>query len=157
MDIKINVWSRSFFNLEINSICRLSYYLFDIRSETVPGQGLKGHFFIRKMKFLGRMRLFSFWPFPAILGCTIYYKIDIFGKEKSGCVFAEYYLFKPTIFIQNFIYIHFRIILTQFYINFSRQEHQIELLWVLSRSISKMLRFQPIPLFNFSFTVPLKN
>ena len=46
------------------------------------------------------------------------------------CVFAEYDLLKPTIFIQNIIYIDFRINLTQFYINFSRQEHQIELLWV---------------------------
>ena len=40
-----------------------------------------------------------------------------------GCVFAEYDLFKPTIFIQNCIYMNLSIILTQFYINFSRQEH----------------------------------
>ena len=33
--------------------------------------------------------------------------------------------FKPTNFIQNSIYTNFRINLTQFYINFSGQEHQI--------------------------------
>ena len=38
---------------------------------------------------------------------------------------AEYDLFKPTTFLQNCIYINFCIDLTQFYINFSRQEHQI--------------------------------
>jgi len=42
-----------------------------------------------------------------------------------GCLFAEYDRFKPTTFIQNCIYINFRIDLTQFYISFSRQEHQI--------------------------------
>ena len=46
-----------------------------------------------------------------------------------GCVFGEYDPFKLTILIQNFMYIDFRTILTQFYINFSRQEHQIELSW----------------------------
>ena len=40
-------------------------------------------------------------------------------------LFAEYDLFKPTTFIQNCIYINFRVDLTQFYTNFSRQEHQI--------------------------------
>jgi len=48
----------------------------------------------------------------------------------NGCVFAEYDPFKPSILIQNFIYTEFRINLTQFYINFSRQGHQIELSWV---------------------------
>ena len=38
---------------------------------------------------------------------------------------------------------NFRIILTQFYTNFSRQEHQIKLSWVA---------YTP---FHFSFTVPL--
>ena len=37
----------------------------------------------------------------------------------------EYDLFNPTISIRNCIYMNFRINLTQFYINLSRQEHQI--------------------------------
>ena len=53
-----------------------------------------------------------------------------YRRFQIGCVFAEYDPFKPTIFIQHFIYIDFRINLTHFYINFSRQEHQIELSWV---------------------------
>ena len=47
-----------------------------------------------------------------------------------ACIFVEYDSFKPTIFIQNFKYIDFCINLTQFHINFSRQEYQIELSWV---------------------------
>ena len=39
--------------------------------------------------------------------------------------FAGYDLFKPTIFILDYIFINFRTNLTQFYINFSRQN-----LWV---------------------------
>ena len=56
---------------------------------------------------------------------------DVLGYRRFqiGYVFAEYNLFKPTIFIHNFIYIDFRVNLTQFYFNFSRQEHQTELLW----------------------------
>ena len=45
--------------------------------------------------------------------------------------------------IQNLTYIRFGILLTQFYINFSRQEHQIEL--YMSQSTPEILRFQPIP------------
>ena len=48
-----------------------------------------------------------------------------------GCLFVEYDLFNTTTFIQNLIYIRFGIILTQFYINFSRQEHEINVLYVL--------------------------
>ena len=46
-------------------------------------------------------------------------------RFQIGCIFAEYDLFKPTISMQNclYIYMNFRIILTHFYINFSRQEH----------------------------------
>ena len=42
---------------------------------------------------------------------------------------------------------NFRIILTQFYINFSRQEHQIEVLYVCTTP--EILRFNPIPPFIF--------
>ena len=50
---------------------------------------------------------------------------------------------KLQFFLQNFININFRINSTQICINFSRQEHPIELLWV---SISPLkCRFQPIP------------
>ena len=46
------------------------------------------------------------------------------------CIFVEYDLFNTTNLIQNLIYIRFGIILTQFYINFSNQEHQIDVLYV---------------------------
>ena len=52
------------------------------------------------------------------------------GHRISVCityVFAEYDL---TTFIQNCIYMNFRIILTQYYINFTKQEHQIDVLYV---------------------------
>ena len=69
------------------------------------------------------------------------------------CVIAEYDLIKTKIFIQHFIYMNFRTNLTQFYINFSRQEHQIEsTLNYGSRSTSKMLWFQPIPLLFFLYS-----
>ena len=49
----------------------------------------------------------------------------------------------------------FRINLTQFYINFSRQEHQIDILYVSFNSWdSQVSSYTPIP---FSFTVPLLN
>ena len=70
----------------------------------------------------------------------------------KNCIFAEYDLLKPTISIQIFIYINFRINLIQFYINFSRQEHQIELSWVQNKSVFRFLLISP---FHFSFTVPL--
>ena len=47
-----------------------------------------------------------------------------YHRFQIGCLFAEYDLFKPTTFIQNCIYINFRIYLSQLYINFSRQKHQ---------------------------------
>ena len=46
------------------------------------------------------------------------------------CVFVEYDLFNITDLLQNLTSICFGIVLTQFNINFSRQEHQIELLYV---------------------------
>jgi len=45
-------------------------------------------------------------------------------NEKGYRLKPKYELLKPTIFIQNCIYMNFRIHLTQFYIN-SKQEHQI--------------------------------
>ena len=47
-----------------------------------------------------------------------------------GWVFAEYDLFKNWNLKPNLKYISFGIILTQFYIDFSRQEHQIEIIYV---------------------------
>ena len=46
------------------------------------------------------------------------------------CVFVEYDGFNTATFIQNCIFNNFRINLTQFNINFSRQEHQIDDLYV---------------------------
>jgi len=51
-----------------------------------------------------------------------------------------------------YIYMNFRIILTQFYINFSRHEHQIDVLYVYR----SMLRFDQVSSytpFHLSFTV----
>ena len=64
-------------------------------------------------------------------------------------------MFKPTIFMQNYIYIfRFSYNFTQFDINFSRQENQIDVLYVLFNSWdSQVLAY--IPSFHFSFTVPL--
>ena len=55
-----------------------------------------------------------------------------------GCVIDEYDLFNITTFIHNLTYVLFGIILTQFYVNFSRQEHYGY------RSMLEILRFQPI-------------
>ena len=49
-------------------------------------------------------------------------------------IFVEYDLFNNTNFIQNCIHMNFRINLTPFYINFSRQEHQIDVLYVSSNA-----------------------
>ena len=63
-------------------------------------------------------------------------------------VFVEYDLFNITNLIQNLTYIGFGIIFRQFYINFSRQEHQIELLYVSINSRDSH-GFRPIPPFIF--------
>ena len=53
------------------------------------------------------------------------------------------------------LYIRFGIILTQFYINFSRQEHQIDVFWVSFKTWdSQVSAYTP---FHFSFTVPLRS
>ena len=61
-----------------------------------------------------------------------------------GCVFVEYDLLNTTTLYLT--YIRFGIILTQFYINFSRQEHQIELL-----CLNQLLRFSGFSLYPLSF------
>ena len=57
------------------------------------------------------------------------------------------------IFLYNCTYMNFRINLTQFYINFSRQEHQIAVLYVLFNAWDSQVSFYTP--FHFSFTVPL--
>jgi len=64
-----------------------------------------------------------------------------------SCLFAEYDLFKPTTFIQNCIYINFRIDLIQLYINF--RDRNIRYDFHGSRSRAKVISFQPIPPFIF--------
>ena len=59
-----------------------------------------------------------------------------------GCGFAEHDLLRTYNIIPNLMYISFGIILSQFYIKLSRQEHQIE-------RYPEVLRFQPIPTFIF--------
>ena len=71
-----------------------------------------------------------------IIGENFNYNQLSLGKLRFqiGCVFAEYDLFKPTKTIRNCIYMNFCINLTQFYINFSRQEPQVELARVAIKS-----------------------
>ena len=70
-----------------------------------------------------------------------------------GCVFVEYDPFNTANLIQHLKYIRFGIILTQFYINFSRQEDQIDVLYVsFNARDSQVSSYTP---FHFSFTVPL--
>ena len=64
------------------------------------------------------------------------------------------YLLNMT-FIQNCIYMNFRINLTQFYINFSRQEYQIDVLYVSFNSWDSQV--SAYTTFHFSFTVPLNS
>ena len=53
-----------------------------------------------------------------------------YNRFQIACVFAEYELFKPlTTFIQNCMHTDIRIS-AQFYIDFSRQEHQKDVLKV---------------------------
>ena len=49
----------------------------------------------------------------------------VYRSRVSHCItwHAEYDLFKPTISIQNSIFLNFRVNLIQFFVNFSRQEH----------------------------------
>ena len=78
-----------------------------------------------------------------------------YRRFQIGCVFVEYDLFNfyITTFIQNWIYMNFRINFTQFYINFSRQEHLIDVAYVTSNAWdSQVSSYTP---FHFSFTVPL--
>ena len=54
-----------------------------------------------------------------------------YRRFQIGCVFTEYDLLNTMNLIQNLIYnFIIGIILTQFYINISRQEHQIDVLYV---------------------------
>ena len=48
-----------------------------------------------------------------------------YNRFQIGCVIVECDLFNTTTFIQNLAYARFGIILTKFYVNFSRQEHKI--------------------------------
>ena len=48
------------------------------------------------------------------------------SRFQIGCVIVEYDLFNTTTFIQNLGYARFGIILTQFYVNFSRQGHKVK-------------------------------
>ena len=51
-----------------------------------------------------------------------------YNRFQIDCVTVEYDLFNTTTFIQILAYTRFGIILTQFYVNFSRQEHKIDVL-----------------------------
>jgi len=53
-----------------------------------------------------------------------------YNRFQIGLVFVEYDLFNTTTLIKNCIFMNFRIILTQFYVNIPRQEHQMDVLIV---------------------------
>ena len=76
-----------------------------------------------------------------------------YRRFQIGCVFVENDLFNTTTFIQNCLYMNFRINLTQFYINFSRQDHQIEVLKVSFNAWDSQVSFHTT--FHFSLPVPL--
>ena len=59
-----------------------------------------------------------------------------YSSFQIDCVIVEYGLFNTTNCILNLIYIRFGVILTQFYINFSRQEHQIDVICIVQRALS---------------------
>ena len=65
-----------------------------------------------------------------------------------------YKVWRPNFYTKFHIYMNFRIIVTQFYINFSRQEHQIDVLYVSFNAWDSLVSFYTP--FHFSFTVPLK-
>ena len=50
-----------------------------------------------------------------------------YDRFQIGCVVVEYDLFNASI-IRNLTYVRFGIILTPFYVNFSRQKHKIDVL-----------------------------
>ena len=50
------------------------------------------------------------------------------SKTEIGCIIVEYDLFNATTFIQNLTFVCFGIISTQFYVNFLRQKHIINVL-----------------------------
>jgi len=57
--------------------------------------------------------------------CQNYTKTDSqapvgYNRFQIGCALIEYYLYNTTTFIQNLAYARFGLILTQFYVNFSR-------------------------------------
>jgi len=66
-----------------------------------------------------------------------------YNRFHIGCVFVEYDLFISATFVQNSLHMNFGVNLIQFYINFSRQEHQIDVLYV-SFSACEILRFHSI-------------
>ena len=68
-----------------------------------------------------------------IIGANLSY-LDSSGISSIFRLVAEYDLFKPKNFIQNLIDADFCKNLAQFFFNFSRQEHHIELarVWIKS-------------------------
>ena len=51
-----------------------------------------------------------------------------YNRFEIGCIIVEYDLFDATTFIQNLTFVRFGIISTQFYVNFTRQKHIINVL-----------------------------
>ena len=79
----------------------------------------------------------------SFLQAPVGYRCFQIGWVFVECVFVEYDLFNIKNLIQNLTYIRFGIILTPFYINFSRQNSYV------FQSTPEILRFQSIPPFIF--------
>ena len=74
-----------------------------------------------------------------------------YRRFQIGCEIVESDLLNATTFIKNLTYVRFGIILTQFYVNFSRQEHKIGIVENL-----KFSSFIPYPLSFFLYCSPFK-
>ena len=101
---------------------------------------------IKKENYWFKTIIEAKWVSQALLGYHFF---------QISCILVEYDLFNTTNLIQNLTYTCFGIILTQFHIHFSRQEHQIiELLYVSINSWdSQVLALTP---FHFFFTVSFR-
>ena len=107
------------------------------------------------------------WLYKALMDSAYYSELDDWDQFYLCSLIMLYFLLnflhyifsilKPTTYIQNCIYMNFRINLTQFYINFSRQEHQIDVLYVSFNAWDSQV--SSYTLFHFPYTLysPINN
>ena len=101
------------------------------------------------------IKLIIFNKYATNLKTTISHRsLRISCRFQIGCAFVKYDMFNTTKFIQNCLYMNFRLNSTYFYINFSRHKLQIDVLSFNAWGY-QVSSYTPsyIP-FHFSFTVP---